>query len=59
MENVIDLVDKIRELAANSEKDALKCDKGNRSAGIRLRKTLLTIIDVAKQGRKRVVELRE
>jgi len=58
MASVLDLVDEIRELASNSEKDAQKCDKGNRSAGIRLRKTLLAIVDLAKEGRKRVVELR-
>lgn len=59
MDSVIALVERIRELVDDSMKDAVKCDKGNRSAGVRLRKVFLEISETAKHGRKVVVEKRD
>lgn len=58
MESVNDLVKSIKELVDSSLKDAEKSDKGNRQAGIRLRKNMLDIIEIAKDTRKRVIENR-
>ena len=58
MEAVTDLVKSIKELVEGAEKDAEKCDKGNRQAGIRVRKAMLDITTLAKEARKRVIENR-
>jgi hypothetical protein len=58
MEAVTDLVKSIKELVEGAEKDAEKCDKGNRQAGIRVRKAMLDITTLAKDARKRVIENR-
>jgi len=58
MEPVIDLVKTIKELIEVAEKDAEKCDKGNRQAGIRVRKAMFDMIALAKDARKRVIENR-
>lgn len=58
METVNDLVQSIKGMVEALEKDAEKCDKGNRQAGIRVRKTMLDLINIAKETRKRVIENR-
>jgi hypothetical protein len=58
MEAVTDLVKSIKELVEGAEKDAEKCDKGNRQAGIRVRKAMLDITTLAKDARKRVIDNR-
>lgn len=50
----------IKELIAGLEKDATKCYvKGNRAAGVRLRKGMLAIQAAAKECRDEVLGLRE
>ena len=58
-QTVNDLVTEVKELADGVILDAPKCDKGNRQAGIRVRKNMMTIIDTAKEVRKKVIEIRK
>ncbi len=58
MESVSDLVKAIKDIVEGAEKDAEKCDKGNRQAGIRVRKAMLDIINLGKDTRKRVIDNR-
>lgn len=58
MEAVNDLVKKIKGLVEEADSDSEKCDKGNRQAGIRVRKNMLDVINLAKDARKRVIENR-
>lgn len=59
MENAVtDLVKSIKELVEVAEKDAEKCDKGNRQAGIRVRKAMLDVTNLAKDARKCVIDNR-
>jgi hypothetical protein len=58
METVNDLVQTIKGIVEGAEADAEKCDKGNRQAGIRVRKAMLDIINLGKETRKRVIENR-
>lgn len=55
---VNDLVQSIKGIVEAVEKDAEKCDKGNRQAGIRVRKSMLDLINAAKETRKQVIESR-
>lgn len=57
-QTVNDLVQSIKELVEGVEKDAEKCDNGNRQAGIRVRKAMLEITNLAKDTRKKVIEVR-
>lgn len=56
--NVHDLVNAIKQIMIESEIDALKADKGNKLAGIRLRKKLLEVSNLCVNARKRVIEKR-
>lgn len=58
MENVVDLVNEVKELTDKAFLDAKKCDAGNHQAGIRVRKYMLDIITAAKEARVSVLELR-
>lgn len=58
MGTVSDLVKEIKELAEGVIKDAEKCEKGNRQAGIRVRKAMLDVAGLAKIARKQVIEAR-
>lgn len=59
MATVNDLVTEVKELVDGAILDAPKCDKGNRQAGIRVRKNMMEIIDSAKAIRKAVLEIRK
>lgn len=59
MGTVNDLVTEVKELVDGTILDAPKCDKGNRQAGIRVRKNMMAIIDTAKAVRKKVIEIRK
>jgi len=50
-QNVLDLLVEIQTVAAESEVDAEKVIKGNKTAGIRLRKTMQTIKSLAQDIR--------
>lgn len=52
------LVKQVKELVEAAEADASKCDKGNRQAGIRVRKSMMSIIDAAKTTRQAVLDAR-
>lgn len=58
MATVDDLVKQVKELVEATETDAPKCDKGNRQAGIRVRKNMMAVIDAAKEVRQAVLEAR-
>ena len=53
MTTVTSLVNEIKEELDNITLDAAKCDKGNNQAGIRVRKSMLAIIYLAKSVRKK------
>lgn len=59
MVNVADLAEQIKDMVDEIMPDAKKTDAGNRQAGIRVRKAMLEIIDVAKQTRQGVLDLRD
>jgi hypothetical protein len=46
----------IEAIIASSQQDAKKAADGNKAAGTRLRKAYKQIFDLAKQGRKEVLE---
>ena len=50
-QNVLDLLVEIQQIAATSEVDAEKVIKGNKTAGIRLRKTMQQIKSLAQEVR--------
>lgn len=58
MATVEGLVEEIKGLVEITETDAPKCDKGNRQAGIRVRKNMMAIIDTAKRVRQSVIDSR-
>jgi len=58
MVNVVDLVNQVKAMAEEIDLDAKKCDAGNRQAGIRVRKGMLDIINVAKETRQAVLDIR-
>jgi hypothetical protein len=58
-ETVNDLVQTIKGIVEGVEKDAEKCDNGNRQAGIRVRKAMLDVINLGKDTRKKVIEVRK
>ena len=54
--NVLDLLIEIQQVAAESELDAEKVIKGNKTAGIRLRKVMQKIKSLAQEVRDEVQE---
>ena len=58
MDNVVDLVNEVKEITDQAFLDAKKCDAGNRQAGIRVRKYMLDVIEMSKKVRKSVLDLR-
>ena len=58
-ETIYDLLTKIQEKLNSSMGDAKKSDKGNRSAGIRLRKSMLEVKELATIARSEVIRVRQ
>jgi hypothetical protein len=58
MVNVTDLANQVKDMVDEIMPDAKKTDAGNRQAGIRVRKAMMEIIDVAKTVRQTVLDLR-
>lgn len=56
---VTELVDEIQKRVNRGMADARKSDRGNRQAGIRLRKTLLDIKGIATLARAKVIKQRD
>jgi|APSaa5957512493_1039668.scaffolds.fasta_scaffold65487_1 hypothetical protein len=59
MSTITEKMEKLTKLLTESQEDAGKCDKGNKSAGTRIRKTMQEVIAECKEIRKAVLEARE